>query len=364
MLFRECLITTMKHTIILVAAVVLAACNATTPKTEETAARVQPVYVTEPVQYDTDDPAIWVDKNNPTNTLILGTDKDADGGLYAFDLKGKIIANKVVKPLQRPNNTAMAYGLAVADSTMDIVVVAERLSHKIRVYRLPDMQPVDNGGIDAFVGETGTEFRDLMGIACYTNPENNQVYVIAGRKNGPTDGTYLWQYHLTANDSGTVEASLVRKFGKFSGQKEIEAIAVDNELGYIYYCDENVGVRKYYANPEKGNEELALFGTKDFTEDNEGIAIYETGKGKGYIFISDQQATQLAVFAREGTEGNANEHKLLGYVPYEALETDGIEIYSDSLNSDFPQGILVAMSEGKTFHLYSMKDLLAGMKPS
>ena len=59
-----------------------------------------------------------------------------------------------------------------------------------------------------------------------------------------------------------------------SVEKEIEAIAVDNELGYVYYSDEQAGVRKYYADPEMGNEQLASF-TKRCKRDHEGIAIYK-----------------------------------------------------------------------------------------
>jgi 3-phytase len=40
----------------------------------------------------------------------------------------------------------------------DIAITTERMSHKLRIYSLPDMKPVDNGGIDMFVGETGPSF--------------------------------------------------------------------------------------------------------------------------------------------------------------------------------------------------------------
>ena len=90
-----------------------------------------------------------------------------------------------------------------------------------------------------------------MGIALYTDPKGN-IYAITGRKTGPKGGTYLWQYLLSDSGKGFVEAKLVRKFGNYSGKKEIESIAVDNENGYVYYSDEQFGVRKYYADPAKG----------------------------------------------------------------------------------------------------------------
>src|SRR5690606_35053173 len=115
--------------------------------------------------------------------------------------------------------------------------------HKLRIYSLPDMKPIDNGGLEMFEGETGEEWRALMGIALYTN-EAGDIYAGVGRKAGPTDGTYLWQYLLEDNGSGAVQATMARKVRACSGKKEIDAIAVANQLGYMDYSDERHGVRK------------------------------------------------------------------------------------------------------------------------
>ena len=317
---------------------------------------VKPLYVSEPVDFDTDDPAIWVNPIDPSKSLVIGTDKDTNGGLYVFDLKGKIIQSKTVKGLKRPNNVDIAYGLILGGKKTDIAVTTERYTHKLRIYALPDMKPVDNGGIPVFVGETGAEFQDLMGIAMYTDP-SGRVYAVVGRKSGPKEGGYLWQYLLSDDGTGKIKADLVRKFGSYSGKKEIEAIAVDNELGFIYYCDEQFGVRKYYADPAKGNQELALFGQGDFAVDNEGIAIYKTKGNKGYILVSDQGARQLKVYSRTGKAGASNQHPLLTTIKYTANQTDGIDVVSVPLNSDFKHGLLVAMSDDKTFHFYRWEDL-------
>lgn len=321
---------------------------------------VKPIFVTEPVQFDTDDPAIWINSADSSKSLVIGTDKDENGGLYVYDLKGKIIKNKTVKGLKRPNNVDVAYGLALGGKRIDIAVTTERMTHKLRVFSLPDMQPIDNGGLAVFEGETGEMHRDLMGIAMYTSPQN-QIYAIVGRKSGPKDGTYLWQYLLEDDGSGKLKATLKRKFGQYSGKKEIESIAVDNELGYIYYSDEQFGVRKYYADPTKGNEELALFATKGFREDNEGISIYKTTDTTGYILVSDQAANHFQVFNREGTRQNPHHHSLITSIPTSTNNSDGSDIYSGALNGDFKHGIFVAMSDDKTFQFYRWEDL-AGEK--
>jgi len=166
----------------------------------------------------------------------------------------------------------------------------------------------------------------------------------------------LWQY-LLEEGTGKVKARLVRKFGKYSGLKEIEAIAVDDELGYVYYSDEGKGVRKYYADPEKGNAELGLFATAGFTEDHEGISIYKLTDSTGYILVSDQGANQFQIFGREGTGTNPHQHQLIKTVKVKATKSDGSEMVSVPLNSHFKNGLFIAMSDDKTFHLYRWEDV-------
>jgi 3-phytase len=317
---------------------------------------IKPVIVTEPVLFDTDDPAIWINPADPAKSLIIGTDKNSEGALYVFDLEGKIVKDKVARGLKRPNNVDIAYGLMLNGKPTDIAITTERMTHKLRIFSLPDMKPVDNGGIDVFVGESGFEYRDLMGIGIYTT-KNGKMYAVVGRKNGPKDGGYLWQYLLQDDGSGHVKASLVRKFGKYSGKKEIESIAVDNELGYIYYSDEQVGVRQYYADPEKGDKELAMFGTSGFKADHEGISIYKLTDKTGYILVSDQGANRFQIFSREGTKGNPFEHKLLKIANVAAQESDGSDVTAIPLNSTFKHGIFVVMSNDKTFHYYRWEDI-------
>jgi myo-inositol-hexaphosphate 3-phosphohydrolase len=150
----------------------------------------------------------------------------------------------------------------------------------------------------------------------------------------------------------------VRALGNYSGKKEIESIVVDDELGYVYYSDENVGVRKYYADTEKGNEELALFATDGIKEDHEGLSIYKDKDGKGFIILSDQQANKFHLFTREGTKSNPHNHQLVRIVSAKTDESDGSDILNLPLNATFPKGIFVAMSTDQTFQFYRAEDIV------
>jgi 3-phytase len=317
------------------------------------AAALKPVIVTDMVNYDTDDPAIWINTADLAKSLIIGTDKDTHGGLFVFNLEGKII-NKA-EGLKRPNNVDIAYGLLLNGKPADIAVTTERETNKIRIFSLPDLKPVDNGGIEVFAGE---KEQGPMGIALYTRPSDKTIFAIISRKSGPADG-YLWQYKLQDNGKGQVRAEPVRKFGKYSGKKEIEAVAVDNQLGYVYYSDEMHGVHKYFADPDAtdNQQELALFATTGFISDHEGISIYQSSDSTGYILVSNQQANTFMVYPREGMPGNRHQHPLLAEVPVSTIESDGSDVTNINLGPKFPKGLFVAMSNGKVFQYYDWRDI-------
>ncbi len=316
--------------------------------------KIKPLFVTEPVKYDSDDPAIWVNKNNLPGSLILGTDKhEGDGAVYAFNLEGKI--QRSVRGIDRPNNIDVAYDFVFGTDTTDIAVFTERMKSVIRVMKIPEMEFIDNGGIPVF---EETEYKQPMGLALYTRPEDNKIFAIVSRKENPENNNdYLWQYELMGSDTA-VNGKLVRKFGVYEGN-EVEAVAIDNELGYIYYSDETFGIRKYFADPGKSNnQELAVFGTEGFEDDHEGISIYKKNDTAGYILVSDQQANEFHIFSREGSAQNPHNHQLVKEVKLSTLDSDGSEITQLPLNENFPKGMFVAMSDDKTFQIYSVADIL------
>ncbi|MEX1239559.1 MAG: phytase [Cyclobacteriaceae bacterium] len=315
---------------------------------------VRPLIITEPAAHDTDDAAIWVNIEDLSKSLIIGTDKDSLGALYVYDLGGKIILERTVKGLTRPNNVDVEYGFDLNGKATDIVVVTERFTNMIRVFRMPDMKPLDDGGIQVFENE---RYRSPMGVAIYKRASDRAFFVIVGRKEGPAEG-YLWQYQLNATKSGNIAAHLVRKFGAWSGKEEIESIAVDDKLGFVYYSDETHGIRKYFADSQMGDEELALFGTTGFAEDQEGISVYEQTDSTGYILVSDQQASRFHIFSREGTNGLPHDYTLIKTVQVAAKESDGSDVTNQSFNNEFPGGLFVVMSDDRTFHYYSWQSLM------
>lgn len=325
---------------------------------------LSPAVRTEAVADDPDDPAIWVNPNDAAQSLILGTNKAKapTGALVVFALDGKI--RQTIDSLDRPNNVDVEYGLA---GSIDIAVVTERLQKRLRIFQVSaaGVTDVTAPGATAVFADRDGEQAAPMGVALYRRPSDAAVFAIVAPKNGPRDG-YLGQYRLQLNADGKVEATFVRYFGRFSGVGEIEAVAVDDELGYIYYADEGDGIHKYHADPDHPSAatELAHFGREGFRGDREGIAIYTRADGAGYLVCTDQLPHNSAyhVFRREGEPGRPHDHsQTLKVVRGGADSTDGLEITSAPLGPAFPMGLMVAMnSKDRNFLLFRWEDVASG----
>lgn len=242
-------------------------------------------------------------------------------------------------------------------------MLTERNRHRLRVFGIPadggaltDLAP---DGIPVLEGQTGGA-AEPMGIALYRRQADGAVFAIVAPKAGGASD-YLWQYRLEDDGKGRVRGRFVRRFGAFSRQGEIEAVAVDDDLGYVYYSDERFGIRKYNADPDRPGtaRELGLFGTDGYQGDREGLAIYATGPGTGFIVSTDQvsRGSRLMLYPRDGSGGNPNEHPRIAMVLTTADSTDGLEATAAALPG-FPRGLLVMMnSRSKDFLIYRWEDV-------
>jgi 3-phytase len=247
------------------------------------------------------------------------------------------------------------------------------MQRRLRVFRSPgdggpliDLAPSGLPVLDGQDGEAG----EPMGIALYRRPHDGAVFAIVSPKTGGVTD-YLWQYRLES-DGRHVTAKLARRFGTFSGigpapgeAGEIEAVVVDDLLGYVYYSDERFGIRKWRADPDADDAdvELAAFGTDGYLGDREGLAIYTRPDGTGYLVSSDQVegGSRLHVYRREGDEGRPHHHPTLAIIQTSSDETDGLDVTARPLPG-FPGGALVMMNSGsRNFQIYRWEDVTAAI---
>ncbi len=363
----------------------LGCCRSRTPDEDSTkpppaplplsnALEIEAAYSTAALSNDPDDPAIWVHPSDPSRSLIIGTMKvpAPAGAIVVFGMDGQI--RQVIAGLDRPNNVDVEYGFRLVGREVDIVVATERLRRQLRVFRIDPAADrlVDLGGIPILDGAQG-EAGAPMGIGLYRRERDDAIFAIVASKTGPRDG-YLWQYRLFDAADGRIGATFVRRFGTFSAatvrdENEIEAVAVDDALGFVYYADEADGIHKWHADPDQpgAGRELAHFGRIGFQGDREGIAVYTLPDGTGYIVCTDQLdvESEYHVFPREGAPGNAHDHtREIAVLRGGADATDGLEIASRSLGPHLPNGVLVAMnSAARNFLVFRWQDVATAVTP-
>ncbi len=329
-------------------------------------ANVKPLRASATLANDPDDPAIWVHPTAPERSLVLGTIKVAapDGGVAVFGLDGAL--RQLVTGIDRPNNIDVEYGFAFGGRAIDIAVVTERYQRRLRVFTIaPDGSGIsDLGVVPVLEGQEG-EAGAPMGIGLYRRPRDGAVFAIVAPKTGPAEG-YLWQYRLQDAGGGRLAAIFARRFGRFSGTGEIEAVAVDDEAGHVYYADEGNGLHKWHADPDRAgaSTELAHFARDGFSGDREGIAIYARPDGSGYIVATEQLPGNSGyhLYRREATQGPSRDHAVVRVFAGGADSTDGIEATSRDLGPEFPGGLFVAMnSSARNFLFYRWSDVEAAI---
>lgn len=321
---------------------------------------IRPIIATQPLPDDADDPAIWVHPHAPTQSLILGTNKACapHGAIGVYDLSGRLI--QLVRRIDRPNNIDVAYGFRFGNTRIDIAVATERYASGLRIFRIDPLYRrlediTDIARARVFQDSEG-ESAMPMGIALYKHPRTAEIYAMVSRKAGPEEG-YLHQYRLVPTSNRKVGVEFVRAFGVFSGKKEIEVVAVDCALGYVYYADETVGIRKYYADPDHphAQKELGFFATQ-FKGDHEGIALFTPPNAPGWLLCVEQQKNNSLLYAYPRL---GRQQEPTAVIETGADETDGVDACASFLGRTFPEGVIVAMnSKGRNFLLYSGEHLL------
>lgn len=304
-----------------------------------------------------DDPAIWINKANPAKSAIVGTDKK--GGLYVYDLEGK--------PLQflangRMNNVDLREGFKLGGKDVILVTASDRTNKAIAIVTL---DPETRQLTDVADGLQKSDLSDPYGLCMYRSRKSGETYVFV---NDPTGLVRQWR--LVATPAGKVKAEVVRSFALNS---QVEGCVADDDTGYLYIGEEDVGLWRFGAEPNAGDKKRAVALIKDnpaWKDDFEGVSIYRQAGGRGYIVVSSQGNNTYAVFDRQGANRYRGSFAIApnGKGIDGVSETDGLDVSSGALPG-YPQGILVTQdgynvtpSENQNFKYTSWADIAAKLK--
>ncbi|MGD1701440.1 phytase [Dapis sp. BLCC M229] len=301
---------------------------------------------------DADDPAIYVNPNNPDQSLVISTLKDA--GLAVYDLNGQLL--QTISPATpgdvRYNNVDIVYDFQIGNERVDLAVATDRANDTLAIWRI---DPQTSQLINVTAGSLSNPATSIFGIddgeqtayglATYTNPNTGQAYAFVSQR----DGNQIAQIELIPNTDGTVGGFLSRSLsvpipeGEELEDAQVEGMVVDRELGVVYAGQENFGIFKFDAAVD-GSSELILVDEvgENIQADVEGLTIYYADNGNGYLLASSQGDNTFAVYEREGDNEFIGNFFIGDFANIDgAQESDGADVINVPLGENFPNGLLV-----------------------
>lgn len=301
-----------------------------------------------------DDPAIWINPSDPSQSVVIGTQKQS--GLYVYDLDGAVLQ---FLPDGRMNNVDLRSGFRLGGRDVTLVAASNRTTKGISIYAL---DPVTRTLTDVADGVQPTEFDDPYGLCMYRSVRSKKTYVFVNQGDGQ-----MRQWELVATRDGKVRTKRVRDL-PFESQPE--GCVADDATGILYTGEEDVGIWRESAEPRGGPARTMLAAIADnpaLEADVEGIGLYDAGQGKGYLVVSSQGNDSYALFRREGGNEYVGSFRIGADMAAGidgVSETDGLEVTSMAAGPLFPRGLMVAQDgrnvsppENQNFKLVSWEQV-------
>ena len=299
---------------------------------------------------DSDDPAIWVNPENPEQSLVIATLKD--GGLVTFDLNGDIVEEILPAPFGeiRYNNVDLVYNFELGEETVDLAVASDRENDTLAIWTIDpetrQLQDVTADNILETIFGVDDGEQTAYGLATYNSPVSGKSYAFVTQ----ADSNQFAQLELVDNGSAQVDANLVRTIELPTptgdpADSQSEAIVVDQELGFVYLAiEEEVGILKFQAEPDAGDDFEVVYSIEDdiLVPDLEGLILYYGDNGEGYLIASSQGDSSYGLFDRAGSNEFLGQFIIAGNGDIDQVnETDGFDLTNVALGSAYPNGLFV-----------------------
>lgn len=311
---------------------------------------VMPTAETEPVVSGgdaADDPAIWINPDDPSKSLVIGTDKKS--GLTVYDLSGAIVYENTDG---RMNNVDVRSGYTIttdngnADTATPTVIVAatNRTSNTIAVYK---MNPKTGVLTDVMTEPVPSNFDNPYGLCLYRSAATGKLYVYAN----DTDGT-VSQWQLYDNGLGQLRGTIQRTWSVGS---KTEGCVADDANGVVYIGEEATGIWRYGAEPKDSFKErvsvdrtgLGASNGGRLSADVEGLSLYVppgADASAGYLIASSQGNFTYVVYDRAPPHAYRGTFQVIDNTETGvdgSQDTNGLDVVSAPLGPDYPQGLLV-----------------------
>ncbi|MDG2071138.1 MAG: phytase [Pseudomonadales bacterium] len=282
-----------------------------------------------PYQGDSiDDAVLWVNPNNPSDSLILATLKASNQkpvkptGLLVYNLSGEQLQ---FLPGGTPNNIDIRYEVKIRGISQPLIAASNWWSNHVSFYTV-DSQSLE---VRRILDEAPTGLSDLRGLCLYKN-SLGEIHYFAIGEDGQGE-----QYLLSEAGS----TSLVNRYQLASAA---EGCVVDDQMSRLYISEEKKALWRFSADevtqPPTRIMRTSWFGP--LRADLEGLTIYQKPNGQGFLIASSQGNSHYLLFDRQ--ENNyIGRFKIDDGLIDNVTGTDGIFASNLNLGNLYPEGVLI-----------------------
>lgn len=319
-----------------------------------------------------DDPAFWLNPEDPSKSLIIATNKQ--GGLMAYNLEGKQLQylNE-----GKPNNIDLRSDIIDHNgNSITVAAASNRDLNTITLYQIreataeqsPILKLAALGyAVHSESAELQSDVDEVYGLCMY-QAANGTPYVFVNGKNGQIE-----QWRLTPEASG-IRGEKVRTL---SVETQPEGCVVDDATATLYLGEEDKGIWQFNAD-EGADSSASLFAEidgKQLVADVEGLTLYDNGTNK-YLIASSQGNHTYVVYDLNQNKRVVSTFAIIGDDSKGvdgSSETDGIHAVAINLGDAYPEGLFIAQDgynvdsdyqqENQNFKLVNWQDISTTFVP-
>ena len=326
---------------------------------------VEAIYETPPVVTKgdaADDPAIWVNKSNPSNSIVFGTDKKS--GIYSYNLQGQELSYTNLGNINNIDTRTINVGDDENISDVTFLFASNRTLGSVDLWVFEDNEIRQKLENNSWKVPSKPSFRGKSDIIVYG--------ICAG-----IDAKYGLVAFLTEDTGPRVEVWNLTEDGlnlitTFNNGGESEGCVYDDQNRTLFISEEEVrGVLKAYRLDDSFDfSEPYIVDSRDgqIGGDPEGVSLYKTPNNSGYLILSSQGDSKFNLYDRNYPYDYITSFRIGSSKSIDNVtDTDGIETINFKLSDEYPEGIMIAQdgynkdglwSKKQNFKFVSFQDIL------
>jgi 3-phytase len=306
-----------------------------------------------------DDAAIWVHPTDPARSRVLGTVTKA--GLAVYDLDGRQLELLEGGHL---NNVDLRYGFTLGGESIALALASnfETRSGHVAAFTIGAEGEISPYDLELIEPDPPLR-KGIYGLCMYRSPYSGEFHVFFNSEAGEVQ---QWRLRGVGN---AIASERVRHF---QAPGRTEGCVADDERGVLYLGVEKGGIYQYDAEPDGGavGELIAPVKPRGYIKpDLEGLALYYTVDGGGYLLASSQGSSEFIAYERGGQHAYVARFRIAAAQGIDAVsKTDGIDVVGFPLGRGFPNGVFIAQDDknpggGQNFKLVPWQQIAEATDP-